>query len=370
MWIIAYVYIFAFSFLLSLATVKASRFVAFKFNVVDHPSDRKMHNSAQPLLGGLGIFSALIITLLVNYYGVLTIHSLYLHETFPALQNVFLHIPGMKSVEKTIWGIILGGLFVFFIGLYDDKYGLSAKLKFLLEVLLAFCVVHFFDIKITLFVHNQIFSYVITILWIVGITNSFNLLDNMDGLSAGVALVSASVFFLAALAAGQLFIGLFLIAFIGVLIGFLRYNFPPSSIFMGDAGSLTIGFILAVLTILGTYYIKGTATLYPIFMPVLILGVPIFDTFSVIVIRIKHGESIFKADKNHFSHRLLRLGMTQKGVALFIYLVTFCVAVNAILLPLLTEIGVLIIAIQTVCMLSIIALFEYYGKLNNNRQHD
>ena len=366
MWIATYIYILIVSCALTIVFVKISMKLAVRFNVLDSPSSRKVHINPTPLLGGLGIFAGLTITVLAHYYGIILASALKLETLFPFLNQLYIYIPGMRSVQPMITGIFGCGFILFLIGLYDDKYGLSAKLKFLFEIVIALVIIHFFHIRITLFVKNTAFSYIVTVLWIVGITNSFNLLDNMDGLSAGVALISAGVFFIAAVSAGQLFVGLFLIAFIGVMIGFLRFNFPPAKIFMGDAGSLFIGFTLSVLTILGTYYIKGSAHLYPIFMPVLILGVPIYDTFSVIVIRIKNKESIFKADRNHFSHRLSRLGMSHAGVAWFIYLVTFCVAINAILLPTLREWGVLLIAIQTICMLSIITLLEYYGKINSN----
>jgi len=362
MWPLAFIYVFLFSYLSSIVLVKISMRMAYKLDLVDRPSGRKVHTRETPLLGGLGIFLGLLITIIFNYNLIVLLYNLHIDKYLPFLKNIFIHVPGMIKVNPRIWGILCCGFIVFLVGLYDDKYGLSPKRKLLFEFLIAFLIVYFFKIKISLFIDNEIIKYVITILWIVGITNAFNLLDNMDGLSAGVALVSASVFFLVSFIAGQLFIGLFLIAFIGVLLGFLKYNFPPAKIFMGDAGSLFIGFNLSVITILGTYYIKGCSHLYPVFMPMLILGVAIYDTLSVIVIRIKNKESIFKADKNHFSHRLMRLGMSHRGVALFVYLVTFCVAINSVLLPKLGELGVIIVLIQTLCILSILALLEYYGK--------
>ena len=362
MWVLSYFYILIFSFCVTLFTVRKSINIAKKFNIVDTPSNRKVHVSPTPLLGGLGIFSALVFTVIFNFALIIVLHKFSLDKNIPALSKIFLHVPGMLSVSNRIFGILAMGTLVFVLGLLDDKFGLNAKLKFVLEILIAFAVIYFFDIKITLFIKNNFLNYILTILWIVGITNSFNLLDNMDGLSAGVALICSFVFFLVATIAGQLFIGIFLIALIGTLTGFLYYNFHPAKIFMGDAGSLFIGFNLSLLTIMGTYYIKGSANLYPVLMPVLILGLPIYDTFSVIFIRIKNKESIFKADKNHFSHRMLRLGMPHAGVALFIYLVTFCVALNAILLPQLDELRVLIIFLQAIVMLSVIALMEYFGK--------
>lgn len=365
MWIITYVYLFAVSFVVSIVAVKLCIPLANKLDMVARPSNRRLHKKVTPLLGGLGIYTALMVAILAHYGGIILLYNLDAESIFPWLQRIFVHVPGMIKVGWSMLGIFVCGFIIFVIGLLDDKFGLPAKLKFYLEIAIALVIVHYFDIKITLFVKNELFSYIITVLWIVGITNAFNLLDNMDGLSAGVALVASSVFFITAVNAGQLFIGLFLAAFMGVLLGFLRYNFAPARIFMGDAGSLFIGFILSIMTIMGTYYIKGSATLYPVLMPVIILGVPIYDTMSVIVIRIKNKESIFKADKNHFSHRLLRLGMTHRGAALFIYLVTFCVAINAVILPSLKQFGIMITAIQTVCMLLIISFLEYYGKRNN-----
>jgi len=362
MWPIAYIYTFLFSFLCSIVFVKFSMITAHKFGFVDKPSGRKVHTQETPLLGGLGICLSLMITILFNYYTIVLLYKFHVDKYLPFMNNLFVYVPGMIKLGTRIWGILICGFIIFLVGLYDDKYGLSPKHKLLCEIIIAFIIVYFFKIKISLFINNDIVKHIITILWIVGITNSFNLLDNMDGLSAGVATVSAGVFFLSSVMAGQLFIGLFLVAFIGVLLGFLKFNFHPAKIFMGDAGSLFIGFNLSIITILGTYYIKGSSNLYPVIMPVLILGVAVYDTVSVIVIRIRNRESIFKADKNHFSHRLLRLGMTHAGVALFVYLVTFCVALNSILLPRLNEFGVMIVMIQTFCILSILALLEYYGK--------
>lgn len=367
MWIAVYTYLFMFGIAASIFFVRLAMRLAVRFDIMDHPDPRKVHARPTPLLGGLGIVAGLYTTVILNAYLLLAGHYLHLETILPFLSQIFIHIPGMKSVGLTIAGIFGCGAVLFFIGLIDDKYGLPARLKFYLQILIALVIIYVFDIRITLFVKSEIFSYVVTTLWIVGITNSFNLLDNMDGLSAGIALISSTVFFIAAVIAGQLFIAAYLIVFMGVLFGFLKYNFPPAKIFMGDAGSLFIGFNLSVLTIMGTYYIKGSAPyLYPLLMPVLILGVPIYDTFSVIVIRIRNRESIFKADKNHFSHRILRLGMSHAGVALFLYLVTFCVAINAVLLPQLDEFGVLIIGIQALCILSIICLLEQYGKRKND----
>jgi len=149
------------------------------------------------------------------------------------------------------------------------------------------------------------------------------------------------------------------------LLGFLFFNFPPAKIFMGDCGSMFIGYIISVITILGTYYRPGAPTLFPVVIPLLVLTVPIFDVLSVIFIRWVHKKPIFQPDKNHFSHRLVDMGMNIRTAVLFLYLLTFCVGLPSVLLPQLSLVGVVIIFLQAVGIMGVIAVLEYYGK--NNR---
>ena len=192
----------------------------------------------------------------------------------------------------------------------------------------------------------------------VAIINAFNLLDNMDGLTTGVGLVACFICFIVTSQQQQTFTSIVILAFAGALLGFLRYNFNPAKIFLGDAGSMFIGYMLAVLTITASYYKEGFPTHLPVVMPILILAVPIFDTLSVISIRIKRKEPIFGGDKNHFSHRLVALGFSQRGAVLFIYLISFCLGIIAILLTQVNILGAIIIFIQGVLILVIIALLE------------
>jgi len=213
-----------------------------------------------------------------------------------------------------------------------------------------------YGIRISVFIPNIYISSIITILWVVGITNSFNLLDNMDGLSAGVASISSFMFFFVYGSQGLTDLNFLMVILIGSLIGFLRYNFYPARIIMGDAGSLFVGFIIGGTAAIGSYLKGSLLTRLPVITPLLILGVPIFDTLSVIYIRMKQRRSIFSADKSHFSHRLVILGMTQKQAVLFIYLVSFCVGINSILLPRVTRVDALVILIQVLAIFAIIVL--------------
>ena len=180
----------------------------------------------------------------------------------------------------------------------------------------------------------------------------------MDGLAAGVALIAAFIFFLVALQQGQFFVSVILLIFAGSLMGFLPYNFRPATIFMGDAGSMFIGFLLSALIILNTFYVPESPTFLPVIMPLLVLGVPIFDTLSVIFLRLKKGQPIFTADKRHFSHRLVGLGMSQKQAVLFVYLVTFCIAINATLLRGAKPAEATVILIQALAIFAFIVFLE------------
>ena len=219
-------------------------------------------------------------------------------------------------------------------------------------------ILYYNGIRITLFLGEGMISLFVTVFWILAITNAFNLLDNIDGLSSGIAIIASFILFLMCFQGGQILVCLLLVIFIGSLLGFLRYNYPPAKLFMGDAGSLFTGYIMSVLIIMSTFYSNGDISLIPFVAPVLILAVPIYDTLSVICIRIKNRKSIFTGDKNHFSHRLLKLGMSQKQAVLFIYLVSLCLGMAALTLTSTNLKSQFILLLQSCGLLTIIYLLE------------
>ena len=183
---------------------------------------------------------------------------------------------------------------------------------------------------------HGVLSVAVSVLWIAAITNAFNFLDNMDGLSAGVAAVCTAAFLVAAVSIGQWFVAAALAMLLGALLGFLCFNFAPASIFMGDSGSLLIGLVLGVLTIRTTYLPAGEdlgAGWYAVFAPVIVLAVPLYDLVVVSTIRIMQGKSPFVGDTNHFSHRLVARGMSKRTAVLCLYLITAATAVAATILP-------------------------------------
>jgi UDP-GlcNAc:undecaprenyl-phosphate GlcNAc-1-phosphate transferase len=211
-------------------------------------------------------------------------------------------------------------------------------------------------------------NQVVTLVWLVGITNAFNLLDNMDGLSAGVAFVASSTLLINAWALGEFFISLILLAFMGALLGFLLYNFQPASIFLGDCGSLFIGYVMASLTLLERYVSNASSTLFPVLMPVVVLAVPLTDTATVMWIRFREKRPLYVGDSRHLSHRLVSLGYSQRSAVLFLYLTTFCLGLGAASL---THAGLwqsVMILLQTVGFVALILLLMFRERRRKARK--
>jgi UDP-GlcNAc:undecaprenyl-phosphate GlcNAc-1-phosphate transferase len=198
------------------------------------------------------------------------------------------------------------------------------------------------------------------------IINAFNFLDNMDGASAGIAVIVSAILFTAAAVSGQVFVGAMALLLIGTLLGFLVFNFPPAKIFMGDAGSLPVGFVVALLSLKTTYYHQDTAgPWYPVLIPLISMAVPLYDFLSVTFLRIKQGKSPFVGDTQHFSHRLRKRGLTDTQTVLTLYLATLCTGVGATFLYQVNLAGAVLIFIQTIMVLAIIAILETTGKTDS-----
>jgi len=328
---VLYSYVLFSSLLLSLVLVPCCRRLAVHLGVLDRPVSRKAHAKPMPLLGGIAIYLTftLVVAANIGLFLLLRSHPLVARH----LPYLVAQSPRLLHVLPKVLGILVGATVVTVVGTVDDLAGLhfSPRVK-LFGQSLAAAVAIAVGIR-TSFMPGVALDYVISLLWIVGITNSFNLLDNTDGAAAGIAAIAGSILFAVVALQGQVFTALMLAALVGALLGFLRYNFYPASIFMGDAGSLFMGYVLACLTLVGSYVVPGSPGLLPVILPLLVLGVPLFDTISVIYIRLREGRPIWVGDRCHFSHRLMDLGMTPRQAVLFLYLVTFGVGLGAALLP-------------------------------------
>ncbi|MFH1996756.1 MAG: MraY family glycosyltransferase [Candidatus Omnitrophota bacterium] len=278
-----------------------ARSMAVKLNFVDHPLATKVHAHPKPLLGGVSIFSAFFIGMLSNSS---LVDSAYVAP------------------------LLTGASILFLIGLIDDKMGMMPNMKILGQFLAAMVVIKS-GFRVDFF-PNYYLNVAFTYFWIIGITNSFNLLDNMDGLSSGIAAIAGFFFSLIAWLVGQNVVAAISIALAGACFGFLRHNFPKSKIFMGDSGSLVIGYLLSVIAIIGTWrtYVWTTSLM----VPLLVLGYPIFDTTLVTVMRIRERRSIFDGGKDHSSHRLALLGLKKKRAVFVIFAICALLGVAAFLL--------------------------------------
>ncbi len=248
-------------------------------------------------------------------------------------------------------------------GLWDDRKGLGPLSKLLIQTVAVTAAVLFADIRVELFIDNKIVTTALSVLWIMVIVNAFNFLDNMDGLSAGIAVIACGVLFVAAAMAGQVFVGAMGLVVVGSLCGFLVFNFPPARIFMGDGGSLVVGFFVALLTLRTTYYHQDVGGgLFVVFMPLVVMAVPLYDFASVIFLRLSHGKNPLVGDTQHFSHRLRRRGLSDTQTVLTLYLATLCTAVGSVLLYKTDAAGAILIFAQTIMVLAIVAILESTGK--------
>jgi UDP-GlcNAc:undecaprenyl-phosphate/decaprenyl-phosphate GlcNAc-1-phosphate transferase len=342
----------------SAALVPLAARLARAFGVLDRPGPRKVHDGAIPRLGGVAVFFAFTVVVLGGYAAALPALL-----GSPSASSQFGAALGMlreaHTVQAKLLGMMAGGALVFVVGLADDVLGnrfpVAAKAA---GQVLAAGIVAAAGVR-TSFMPGEALDVLVTVLWIVGMTNAFNLLDNMDGLSAGVALVAAAVFLLNAWTLGEFFISLLLLAFIGSLAGFLFYNRHPASIFLGDCGSLFIGYVIATLTLLERYVSHASSTLFPVLMPVLVLAVPIMDTATVMLIRLREGRPIYVGDRRHLSHRLVALGFTPRTAVLFLYLLTLALGLGAVNLSDATLGSSVVILLQSIGIVALVLILLF-----------
>jgi len=355
--------VLAISFVICLVVMPLARKLATVIGMIDVPGERKIHAEPIPYGGGIAVLLACVLTVGAGLAGVWAVqtHGVgWLPDSVVRMLEE--HVAGALGRAKMLIAIFVGGLMVAGLGLADDLKSVSYRLKFSVEILAALILV-FSGVKLTVFIDNAAVSTVVTVVWVVAVTNAFNLLDNMDGLSAGVAVIAGVLLLAVAIQTHQVFVAALVLSLMGALLAFLIFNFPPASVFMGDAGSLFVGFMMASLTTVASYYeYHDGRGAFSVVMPLLILGVPIYDTASVIVIRLKNGTPLFEGDTNHFSHRLVALGMTRRQAVLTIYLTTLAIGLAAILLPVLPLWGAIAVGIQAATIVAVIVLLEIAGR--------
>jgi UDP-GlcNAc:undecaprenyl-phosphate GlcNAc-1-phosphate transferase len=283
-----------------------------RFGWMDAPGHRKLHHSATPLAGGPAIFSAMLLSLL-GLWAALRFHWSFEAGDLESLEHAL--APGLRQ-----FAAVLGGaLGMTFLGGLDDRIEMRPAWKFIGQLIIA-SLVAAGGVRITLFVPNLVFSYVVTVLWILTVTNAFNFMDNMNGLCPGLAAIAGCLFGVWAAASGQPPIAGLAFLLAGACLGFLPWNFPRASAFLGDAGSHLLGFLLAALSILPSFYSKERPHHLAVLAPLLILAVPLADLGWVVLLRWRRGQPFYVGDTNHLSHRLVQRGLSPVWAVALIWL--------------------------------------------------
>lgn len=309
--LVPYLCLFGAALLVTLLTTPLARRIALWCGAVDYPGARRINKSPIPRMGGIAIFLGIVAAFVTQYVG----------TTFWGWPVVLVPSP---KLEVNYWMLVIAFLVVFLTGLLDDYRSLSPRQKLLGQVLAAAIAAAgglvIGDISNPFvpggFVQLGWLAYPVTVVYLVSYTNIINLIDGLDGLAAGVSAIASFTMFVLSVWAGRLDAAALAVAVAGSSLGFLRYNFHPASIFMGDSGALTLGFALGVVSLLSVIRFAGLTT---IIVPLVIAAVPIIDTFSAIVRRLRGHVSIGHADRGHIHHRLIDEGYDQRQAVLLIY---------------------------------------------------
>lgn len=300
------------SFLVSFLSLPLWRNYCLRTNHVDDPGHRKIHTEPIPLAGGLSVLTGFVAPILL----VLVCTFLGLAKGLPDALSY-----GLGRRSSQLFAITAGAIGMSLLGWWDDRRELKPLPKFTGQFIVALLVAAS-GVRITLFVHNVLFSYAVTILWILTVINAFNFMDNMNGLCSGLGFIGAWCLALSSGLDGQYLVASFSLLIAGALLGFLPYNFPSAKAFLGDAGSHLVGFMMAVLAILPHYYSKENPHPWAVLKPLLILGVPLADMVMVVCIRTAAGKPFYVGDTNHLSHRLVRRGLSKTTAVVLIWLVS------------------------------------------------
>jgi len=305
-----YIEVSVIAFIVSYILTPYMAHVGKKQNMLDMPGHRKIHEEAIPNLGGIVIFFGFLLSLLF-----------------------------VVQIEGQVKALLIGGVIILLLGVVDDIADISPKYKFVIQMIPALIVIIYNNALINSFIVNQLKSfdllgyllYPILIFWIVGVTNSINLIDGLDGLACGVSLIALATFLILGLKQNLEALNLISIALAGSMLAFLRFNFYPAKIFLGDSGSTFAGFILATI---GALWALNSGTAFFIFIPIIILALPIFDTLFAIWRRYRGHRPIFQADKGHLHHRLLARGISHKNVVLILWGISAICSVIALIMVL------------------------------------
>ena len=358
---------FAVSFPLAGLMLTASR----KLGLVDASGGEghKRHGRVVPNTGGVAIFAGLAAPMAASLLGVWLVPTEWWLKHMPAVAE---HLEGLRATTSMGGGVLTAICVLHVMGLIDDRRSLGAGPKLLVQLLVAVGLAMLCDVRAMQFLDMYEpwgfwVSVMVSVMWITAIINAMNFLDNMDGLSAGVGAIIAGLYLAATLIGGQWFVAAMAALLIGALLGFLAFNYPPARLFMGDAGSLVIGGSLAVISVRTTYFDPGSGvpTLgnwYGVLMPLIVMAIPLYDLTSVTLIRLWRGQSPFVGDHNHFSHRLVRRGLSPRRAVLVVWACTLACGLGGVMLGSLATWQACLAAGQTLAIIIVLAAMDKRGR--------
>ncbi|WP_437225199.1 MraY family glycosyltransferase [Planctomicrobium sp. SH661] len=321
------------AFVISWCMTWVMRYWAPRLGLVDQPNSRKVHTTPTPMGGGIAIYLGVVIPLLLAQLAASVLYASPLDQAFLP-ESIRVHIPGVLYRSSQLWAVIAAASLLMAMGLLDDRFGLSWRVRLSIQFLLAIALVSS-GIRGSVLISAPWVGMVLTVFWMVVLINSLNFLDNMDGLCAGIGLIASLLFawiMLQLTSEPRWLVGGCLLILAGSIGGFLYHNWTPARIFMGDAGSTFIGLMLATMTVLGTFYEESFKEPHVLLAPLFILAIPLYDFLTVVGIRLANGKSPFQPDRNHFSHRLTDLGLSRRNAVLTVHFTTLATGLGAILL--------------------------------------
>lgn len=339
------------------------------------PIEGQVKSALRPIpnTGGIAIALGVLLPMIVAAVGFSVLDP----GSLPGfLDPVREHLPGLKSMLPLGWTLIACVLGLHILGLIDDRRPMGPWLKLVIMLVPGLIFALFFDTRLMTLLDGHVggtwLSVIITVLWFTAIINAMNFIDNMDGLSGGIALIAGAMLLIATLLNGQWFVAAVCALLMGSVLGFLVFNFPPAKIFMGDGGSLIIGLLLAFLTVRTTYTPLDDTSggWYAVLMPVVILAVPLYDFVTVTLIRLSQGKSPFVGDTQHFSHRIRDRGLGARSTILVIYALTLATGISGLLMTRAAPWQAMLLGLQVLALLGAIALFEYRSPIHRGGDSD
>ncbi|MCK4982404.1 MAG: undecaprenyl/decaprenyl-phosphate alpha-N-acetylglucosaminyl 1-phosphate transferase, partial [Victivallaceae bacterium] len=327
LWHHLYVFVFTAGMILTLCLTPVFQKIAELTGFMDKPQDKghKGHRQAIPLLGGAAMFCSWILVIALSWLALKTM------STDGMFSNLAGNIGGVKFVSIRLLIICSGAFGAMLLGLLDDRFGMSALMKFGGQFVIAAVVVIWGGVQISAFFTNPIIISVISIAWFMLLMNAINFFDNMDGLAVGTVTIAMALFAIVASINGQFFVATLGALTCGVGVGFWFFNHSPATIFMGDSGSHLLGYLTAVISSSVTFYSTAKSnSLLSILVPLFILAVPLFDTLAVVVIRLRAGNPIYIGDHNHISHRFVKMGMSRKHAVFMVHLLALLLGLSVL----------------------------------------